>query len=296
MGLCLEITVEIGTAEQQTQIQEELAFFQSLATAPNSPLNKISKVIVPSDFDAAVNTLQGTTTYASVRDVLAVAKIVNIGEAIAIVLSPNLYTASHDNQTRCFFYLHELFHVSNKHKFPSVANTSPSDTIYLTNLYSLFDEYVADRLAYEVIDSMFQSKSSHWQGLIQYLSDGYASLINDAKYHDSIKTNAGRFRTHNNVDLFLTHTRPLFDSVAICIAHAFSLADHNSVAMQVSELKRSPFVNEKTLALVSFFRTKYEESSFDVHGGIDLVRDFMTNFGFEFEDTRQGLYCHVLDI
>jgi antitoxin component HigA of HigAB toxin-antitoxin module len=61
-------------------------------------------------------------------------------------------------------------------------------------------------------------------------------------------------------------------------------------------LSKSKFLNGKTLKLLAFLKTKYEKKSFDLKDGVDLVADFMENFGMRFEDRPQQPYCHVLDI
>jgi len=128
----LDINIEIGTPEQQELIRQEMELFKKVVEQTDPPLY-ISKVIVPIDFDAKVNKLQGTTTYESVRGVMAVAKIVNLGDSIAVVISPHLYTENHDSQTRLFIYTHEIFHVANKRKFPTISVSSDSLKFYLNN-------------------------------------------------------------------------------------------------------------------------------------------------------------------
>jgi len=82
----LEIIIEIRTPEQQAQIQQELAAFLEAVKHIDPPL-RLSKVVAVSDFAAKVNELQGTTTYESDRGVMAVAKIVDLGDSMAVVLS-----------------------------------------------------------------------------------------------------------------------------------------------------------------------------------------------------------------
>jgi len=192
--------------------------------------------------------------------------------------------------------LHEIAHVSNKQKFPDTSSDSYSRQIYLGNIYTLFDEYVADRLASEIIDNLLPSKTDHWKAFIQNNAVGFTSLINDVQHCTTIKSEIESFRTHADIMLFLENTCPIFDNVALSIVHAFSLADHDPHAIKLTDLMLSPFVNERTLALMRFFKDKYQERIFDVHDGISLIIDFMTNFGMKFEDIPQGGYCHVLDI
>lgn len=295
MSYNLDIIIEIGTPVQRAQIQRELVIFTEVVKRSDPPLN-ISKVVIPFDFDAKVNELQGTTTYKSVRGVMGVAKILDLDNSIAVVLSPHLYTENQDTQTRVFIFLHEITHVSNRRKFPAVSSDSYSQQTYLGNIYVLFDEYVSDRLAFKIIDGLFPEKTHHWKTFVQNYAEGFTSLVNDAHYYSTIKSEIESFRMHGYVMLFLKNSCPMFDDVVLSIVHAFSLADHDPCAIQLTDLMQSPFVNEKTLVLMRFFKDKYQEGVFDVHDGINLITDFMTNFGMKFEDTPQGRYCHVLDI
>ena len=47
---------------------------------------------------------------------------------------------------------------------------------------------------------------------------------------------------------------------------------------------------------MDFFKIKHQEQIYDIQDDLDLIIDFMTNFGMKFEDTPEGTYCHVLDI
>ena len=80
----------------------------SSVVSRSDDIRNISKVIVPADFDAKINELQGTSNYESNRGVVALARNVNLGESDAIVLSPLLYTAYFDAQIRLYFSLHEI--------------------------------------------------------------------------------------------------------------------------------------------------------------------------------------------
>jgi hypothetical protein len=291
----LEIIIEIGTQEQQAQIRQELAFLEGIVGHTNPPLN-ISQVVIPSDFDAKVNELQGTTTYESKRIVRAVAKIVDIGNSIVVVLSPLLYMENHDTQTRMVILLHEIMHVSNKRRFPTISSDSCQRQTYLSNLYILYDEYVADRLAFKIMDDLFQEKTKCWKAFVLNEATGFTSLINDPQHYNAIRSEIVSFRTHADVALYLKNIYPSFDNVALSIVHTISLADHDPHAIQITDLRESPFVNEKTMALMRFFKDKYQENAFNVNDGIGLIIDFMTNFGVKYEDTPQGTYCHVLNI
>jgi hypothetical protein len=141
------IDVQIGTDQQRQQIRAELEPLRNLLDGPDRSCG-IEAVIVPQDFDECVNRLQGTTTYRSIKDtgasgVLAVAKVLKKQGATTIVLSPYLYSADNDNQTRGFIILHEVMHVFNNMKLDVPKQLVSSRERNLGALYSLYDEYLS---------------------------------------------------------------------------------------------------------------------------------------------------------
>ena len=291
----MEITIEIGTPEDQEKIHQELMLFFSESLISDYIIN-ISQVIVPADFDVEINKLQGTTDYVSNRGVIAMARNVNLGDSNAIVLSPYLYTAYHDVQTRLYIYLHEIKHIFNEKSFPQILDNSGSRKIYFENLYTLFDEYTADRWALEVLESIIPTKTARWNEFIRNFASGFSSLINDNQHYEKIKTEIELFRQHSDIILFEKNIQQDFHNVAISITHAIAIVDHDPHIMPLDDLMQSRFVNEKTLSLMRFLKTKYQEQIYDLQDGLDIIIDFMTNFGMKFEDIPEGIYCHVLDI
>jgi len=225
-----------------------------------------------------------------------VAKIVNVGDNIVIVLSPSIFTENNDNQTRMFIYAHEIAHVTNRMKFPSISNNSFTENQYLYNLYSLYDEYVADRLAYNVIEKIFPVKSDYWKALIKSEAQLFPLFISDFRHYDAIKSEIKAFRVHADVELYMKNIKRIFDDVSLATTHSFSLSDSDPSRIRLIDLINLPFVNEKTIALMTFFKGKYEENIFNIHDGIDLIIDFMTNLGMRFDDRPNSYYCYVLDI
>jgi hypothetical protein len=66
-GGLVRIIIEVGTSEQRELIENELKLVFDAATQFDRDLG-INKIIVPVDFDATINALQGTTSYQSVRN------------------------------------------------------------------------------------------------------------------------------------------------------------------------------------------------------------------------------------
>lgn len=296
----MEINIEIGTEKQKHLIEQELELIKKVVEECKPPIN-LSKIIVPSDFEAKINELEGIETYKAVRglgssNINANARIVKLNDGYAIVISPNTYSDFHDTQTRYFIALHELFHIINKRDFPKILEDSYVKARYLDNIYSLYDEYSSDRFAYSLVESIFPSKSKYWKKSVDNDIEGFIGLINDSKYYDSIRHEIEAFRTHAEIEIFCDNTREYIDELAISLAHIFSLFHHYPDKISRSKLLESPFVNEKTFNLMEYYKDKYEQKNTDLFDGIELIIDFMMNFGFKFEHRNYGGYCHVLDI
>ena len=92
---------------------------------------------------------------------------------------------------------------------------------------------------------------------------------------------------------FLQELHPVFDGVFISLAHAFSLSDSHPLILPFYKLEKSKFVDERTIALVEYAREYFQKKDHDLNSGISLVSNFMRNFGIAFEDSPNGLICHV---
>ena len=110
----MEIIIEIGTEEEKFLIQKELS---SIATVvkelePPVPLNQI---IVPSDFQAKINSLEGVDTYESIRgfgsNIIAVlAKIAKV-EEIKDLLVKQITGSVKWRQTTLFMQQNNINHI-----------------------------------------------------------------------------------------------------------------------------------------------------------------------------------------
>lgn len=47
---------------------------------------------------------------------------------------------------------------------------------------------------------------------------------------------------------------------------------------------------------MNFLNDKYQEQVYDINDGLDLIVEFMTNFGMKFKNVPEGTWCHVLEI
>jgi hypothetical protein len=292
----MKIIIEVGTDEQKKQIASELRFVEKAIAAFEPPLN-IIEVIVPADFDQRVNELQKTDYYKSVRGMVALAKMLELDDGVAIILSPSIYTMDWDTQKRLYVYLHEVFHVDNKRRIIKPQVLSPSSSLYYENLYRIYDEYAADRKTFELIDDLFPLKSDLMQSSINWNVDGFTQAINSSKYYEQISHEITSFRIHANVITFLQNTHDSVSEVTMSIAHLYAYIDnYPNYQNKVADLANSKFINNKTFALIEFFRKQYSDNSHELTNGLRVISEFMLNFGMGFEDIAQGLYCHVIDI
>lgn len=297
----MKFVIEIGNTEQKKLIKEELEqLFNAFLNIDSSLLDE---VVIPIDFKKKVNELQNTSNYQSERpvgenEIIALAKIINTLDKTVIVLSSALYTEQHDVQTRYFIFIHEISHSVNKRRFPDyLTGDSYSHKQYMYNLYTLFDEYVSDRFAFDLVDNLFLTKSEYWINYINreitYLT---SVLIDDANY-ENLKRAIGLFKQHNDGNQFINEFLPTYDGVALCTAHAFAIYDQYPDLIHWSILEKSKFINKKSLTLIDYMRMKFEHQDFDLSNGYPLIVDFIQNFGLKWEDTPGGgVYYHVLNI
>ena len=296
----MDIRIEVGHQHQRKLIAEELGAIQEVAGAFNPPL-AITCVVVPRDFDAKVNELQGTTSYTSARRRhLALAKVLPLtDDASAIVLSPLLYTEGWDAQMRMYIYLHEALHVANKQRFPELRTEPMRVGGQLSFMYGLFDEYDAIRTALRILDSLFPTKTDRFVAYVDMILDGHcAALLDDDGYYTGIKEQIALFRTfHLDIDTFLESIASHLDAGSKDIVYAYATIDHYPrFSEKEEELAKSKFVNGKTLALINFFRLRHDGGDTDLQDGLDLFMEFLTNFGVRPEERAEGTYWHVLDI
>lgn len=294
----MEILIEIGNNKQQKIITNELKVIETLLNMFKPPLN-IEKIIVPCDFIKAVNQIQKISSFNSDRgqEQIVMAKTIELDNSCILVFSPTIYTKEWDNQMRMSLYLHELIHAINYRRIPKPIAKSPSYNRLFANLYILYDEYYANRKSFKITDRVYPNKSKIFDDFIQGSFKSFLQSLIDNKYYEKIKSEINLFRIHGNIDLFLKETTDVFDAVAKTIAYTYSYIDHFEFAKsQENLINKSYFINKKTKCLINFYRSKYLKDEFDLISGIDLMEDFLTNFGMRFEDREAEEYCHVLDI
>lgn len=296
----MDIIVEVGTAEQQELIRKELAVIKTVNSFIKPPLS-IRAIIVPDNFDKKINVLQKTTDYESLRaNHQAVAKTLTNQEGTFLIFSPLLYTQMCDNFERLQFYIHEFLHVVNRRDFSPFKEkkVTERDRIYLENLYILFDEYDVDRKSLEIIGNVFPLlKSKLMRNSSRYIKGMIRPLLENDTHYNAIRSEIDRFRIHGKVNELLDKTAPYFDEISKILIHSYSIIDHYPKFNRfLPFLDKSKFVNKRLHNLMEYYRIKYKNRDPDLFDGINIMSDFMQNFGVKFTNITKGLYCHVNDI
>lgn len=297
----MDIIIEIGTEEQKELISKELSIIKKISRDFNPP-PPITQIIVPEDFERKVNDILGVEHYKSQRGGhLVIAKNVPTEDGIILLFSKEskeLYTELHDNQTRLQTYIHEFIHAFNKLRFPKISENPTAANIYFGIIYTLFDEYDANRKSFKITEKVYPQLSHRYKSIHALCLKRFVKIICDDSLHlKKLRKEIVKFKSHNNVDLFLERTKDLVDEVSKSIIYIYSYLDCNyKLKKNKALLEKSYFINDKTIALIDFFRLKYEKEDNNLFDGRKIIEDFMTNFGFRFEDTPKGIYFHILNI
>lgn len=295
----MEIIIEVGNEAIQEYIRHELGFVDKIAESLK--LN-VSRIIIPGDFQAKVNEYQGRDDYKVQRgvenaQVTVAAKIIEDGDNITILLSPYIfYLQSFDTMVRCFLMVHELMHVVNKGYFLEIPKGSFALENYLGNLYIMFDEYTADRYAYSMIEGAFEPHTEAWELYNQDGVLGYLNPTSDPRYYEHILSEIKKFRYHADVNRYWKSIWETVHVVSISIVHGFARYHEHLENYKKLEIPSTKFINEKTFALMDYFKTKYKTQNYDLNDGIGLMEEYLTNFGVRFEDRPEGGWMQVLDI
>lgn len=296
----MEIIIELSDENIQKQIKEELEYLLIIAESIEPPLS-IHQILVPMDFEAKIRELTKEDNYKFQRglenaQVTVAAKIIESKYGIIIVVSPFLYLPTFDTMIRCFILTHEFTHIMNKGRFQKVPKDSFSSENYLENLYTLFDEYVADRFSFHLTERLF-SPTDAWK---LYNKNGVLSYIDPSShpsYYKKIKTEIEKFRIHGDVNLHWKNVVEAMNVISISTVHGFASYHQHPNEYADTKIPITPFVNSKTLDLMKYFKIKYENHETDLSDGIEIMSNYLTNFGVKFEDRpgNQG-YIYVLDI
>lgn len=298
----MEIIIEIGDENQKKKIKSELEYlFKNILekTVISTPI-EIYKIIVPLDFNKTVNTLQGTSNFNSVRgkenaSVEVLAKTIYCSNEISIIISPIIYFSAFDTMVRCFVLSHEICHLINKNSFPKVLSTSFSEKSYLGSLYSLFDEYVADRFAFAMTQKLYIPSES-WNRFNLNSVQEYLKPVTDPRYYDFIQKEISSFRIHGDVNYFWNAIIETVNLLTMSTTHGFARYHEFPIEFEKTIFPESKFLNERTFVLMDYFKSKYDQIDNNLMNGIPYISNYLKNFGMQFEEIPEGGYFRVIDI
>lgn len=299
----MQITVETGTPEQKQEIINELGILGEAARHYTMAFH-IKDVIVPQDFDATVNALQGTTDYASTPGMAPTSRAIFTPKGYVLLFHPSIYSTAYDNHVRFAIYWHEfsllvnrgLFPVLTRHKLDRFAN-------YFVNLYQLYDQYSAARKSFEFRDAIVR------EALKEELSDlartdlerslmgSLAIIRNKPEYYDWIRFQIMEYKEHGKINEFLAQVRGKIAQFSYSIIFAYATMDHYEYLRdRESLIAEAPMLNNNTRAFLEYFRFKYQTDAVDLTDGIDLMEAFWASFGIRFVDGAKRMECEIVEI
>lgn len=213
-----------------------------------------------------------------------------------LFFSPLIYKYP-DPTIRIFIFLHELMHGLNESRLEKPPPKNYSTDQYYFTLYWLFDEYSADRLAYNIIQHTALDKSELWKVYLESEVVGFSTVLVDVKNYTHIREEMDIFRYRtNDINLFFENIRQSVNDLSVTTIHLFFLLHHYPDFSSKCDLSQSRFINKKTKALLNYLRDKFENGEVDLSDGLNVVTQNMTIFGYLITEIETGPYCTVLDI
>ncbi len=297
----MDIMVEIGTDHQKDKIHFEIRDIIGGFLTANKRQEAVNKVVVPHDFDSAIRSILSDDTYKSDRlsvNHKAMAKTCFDRDAATIVFSPLLFTAAFDTQVRSLLYIHEACHAL---IHPSLFSTMPdllTKKLRLQSLlFSAWEEYYANRKTLDVVNLIFDTKSLLMQQYLESCRSGHMeNLQNDALHYDKLRETISDFK-HGLIQFNDAYPRilSLIGTFSLDMVFYFSYCHAEPASTDESDaaVDNIELYNIQAEALIDFLKRKYEDENLTLKLGLPLVDSYLAIFGTRFEDTEQGLYCHI---
>jgi hypothetical protein len=293
----MDITVEVGTKEEQAAIQKELETILGILDKKDNQI-VVSQVIVAKDFNLSVNRILGISTYQSsklVGDNLrqVEAKVINTKNGTVLMISPIIYSELYDPIIRSNIYFHEIVHCFNASKLPPEPSCRSAKNIYLRLLRLLIDEYIADIKSYKGTDVCWKDKSDLWNDSIVKRYSGYCALINDNLLSGKLTRMKTEFSNNHDIVQYLNDISPIIDDILISTIHAIALSDYYPDTCDISKILCSQFVNEDIVSLIEFIRNKFHSNDFTIIDGERMIINAIKIFGIELRDEGNDLKCRI---
>lgn len=300
--IIIEKIVEIGTEEQREIILKELEVFDVISDKFSNNGDEIYKIIIPDNLDTAVRKISKDNTFESIRTNTmkrVVGKVIYFDEGIILLFSPFLFTEEYDMMVRCTIYIHELFHIVNKHCFPDIDLDDDRLNSLLKDLNWYYDDYFCNRKGIEIVDDIFKEHSQIYINHLKKVTEGHKSkLEDDSLYYDKIKNLIYQFKLGNiSFDDFYSKVNLLITGITMDFVFFSTYLDsYDFLSDYKGNITNSMFYNEYTIDLLDFFKQCYHEDIYDLSKGIELYEKYLLNFGIKFENVCEGVYCHVFNI
>lgn len=294
----MDFRIEVGTDEQRKLIRIEMSVLQHVAEDLGI-LGTITEVIVPRCFEKTIQELAQDTSFAENRGYHQVmAKIVEIGNGTAIVIAPWLFTEGFDTQIRIGVYVHEIAHVWNRQRFPNRQGETPAEAYYGENLYTLFDEYAAERFSLETCARFFDEPTGLCQEHRESLFWSFLDDLDDQTSYNVLFNAAGAVRLGlMDVGHYQETLQPVFDRSSKALIYAASYIDSTTTfGDHRDDLRAKRLVGDAALRLVEYFRHKYEAADYDLCDGLSTMKEYIASLGFVIEDVAEGLYCRIVGV
>jgi hypothetical protein len=290
----MDITVEIGTEEQQRAIRDEVSVLQHILNQIGLT-DLICAVWIPNDFDAKVNQLQMSSDYTAERGHLAIAKHVINDRGHHLIFSQVLFMEGQDIYTRMQTYFHELFHVFYSDKFSPFPKTPMSNAIYYQAIYTLFDEYAVNRTSLRLVKNLCPEISMLYRQSLRSQVHGHLCDVINPRYYQLLRNELADYRTRRDYMSFAKQTRNCIDEVMKSLVYFFSIIDETPNLKRFEPfLARSHFYVDSAVALINHFRDKHNAADFDLSDGLELMKEYIKLFGFYFEEDDHGTRCVLL--
>ena len=89
------------------------------------------------------------------------------------------------------------------------------------------------------------------------------------------------FRIEGNVENFYSRVGEVINDVSLSTVHLFAFLDHSEEKVNMSS---KYFLNESTKNYINYLRKKYGENDMDIRDGVDVMIEYIKNFGYELEE------------
>jgi hypothetical protein len=289
--MSIDIVVEVGTDEQKEAIKEELLMVFEWIGEEFLKFIELSQIIIPADFDATVNRLQGTNWYTSDRIQRCVGKVIELDVGNVIIMSHITYSEFFDLGKRCKFLFHEICHLANRKNFTIPEYTHTAKSRHLNTIGIMYDEYTANRFSFKISEKLTGIASNITEEVEKEYQGHMSSIQDDEQYYLPLKITYQQWYEDGDTHRMLSQAYQFIDAAIKDVTYCYSMADSFDSIKEDFDNRKSMFLNESTVELFKLLRKweTSEEAKIDFDDGIVAMESFMaTSFGITFTDDDNG--------